>query len=247
MENQGMRTVEEHYEQLLAQVYTWMGGGLTQKVKDNRRFFQELGLAPKGCGKALDLGCGSGFQTLALASLGFNVVGIDTNEALLTELRANSDSDRIKTVKSDMRDTGAYESFGPFEVAVCMGDTLVHLRSYDEVASCMAALRRSIEPGGRLIVSFRDLTFELKGVDRVIPVRMDDERLLATFLEYEPENVVVHDIVFDRGGGTWEMRKSAYRKLRLAPTKFAVLLAELGFQNVRQTTERGLWTTMAQA
>jgi hypothetical protein len=68
----------------------------------------------------------------------------------------------------------------------------------------MVTLRRCIEPGGQLIVSFRDLTFELKGADRMIPVRMDEERLLATFLEYEPEHVVVHDFVFDRSEGKWD-------------------------------------------
>lgn len=241
-----MTSVEEHYGQLLAQVYTWMGGGLTQKVEDHRRFFQEAGLAPQGSGRALDLGCGSGFQTLALAALGYNVVGVDTSEALLAELRDNSTADRVKVVKGDMRDSGEYESFGPFEVAVCMGDSLIHLQSYDEVASCMAALRRCIEPGGRLIVSFRDLTMELKGVERAVPVRLDEDRLMFAFLEYEPQHLVIHDIVFDRVGGKWEMRKSAYKKLRLAPSEFSGLLLETGFKNVRQNTNRGNSTTMAE-
>ena len=148
-----MSTVEEHYEQFLARIYNWMGGGLTQKVEDHRRFFQEAGLTPKGCGKALDLGCGSGFQTLALAALGYSVLGVDSSDALLAELRANCTDDRVKVVKGDMRDPTVYESFGPFEIVVCMGDSLVHLQSHDEVASCMAAVRRCIEPGGRLIVS----------------------------------------------------------------------------------------------
>lgn len=93
-----MSTVAEHYEHFLSQVYTWLGGGLTQKVEDHQRFFRAAGLAPNGCGKALDLGCGSGFQTLALAALGYNVLGVDTSEALLAELRANSTYDRVKVV-----------------------------------------------------------------------------------------------------------------------------------------------------
>lgn len=73
-----MNTVEGHYEQLLAHVYTWMAGGSGQKVEGDRRFFIESGVTPKGCGRALDLDCGSGFQSLALAALGFRVVAVDT-------------------------------------------------------------------------------------------------------------------------------------------------------------------------
>lgn len=145
-----------------------------------------------------------------------------------------------------MRDPTVYQPLGPFEVAVCMGDTLVHLRSFDEVASCLAGVRRCLEPGGRLIVSFRDLTHELKGVDRAIPVRLDSDRLLTTFLEYDPEHVTVNDLLFLRTGGGWELRKSAYRKLRLSPAKFTGLLSDLGFAHVRQSTERGFTTTFAE-
>jgi hypothetical protein len=128
-----------------------------------------------------------------------------------------------------------------------MGDTLTHLQTIDEVTACMSDIRRNLEPDGLLIVSFRDLTFELKGTDRAIPVRLDDQRLMATFLEYEPMHVVVNDMVFEKHDDKWQMRKSAYRKLRLAPSRFAQLLSDLGYRNVRQSSERGFWTTIANA
>ncbi len=241
-----MTTVEEHYERLLAQVYTWMAGGSIQKFEDNRRFFLESGITPEGCGKALDLGCGSGFQALALAALGFSVVAVDSSAVLLAELRANHAKGLITPIQGDMRDPMVFQPNGPFEVAVCMGDSLVHLQSFDEVASCMAGVRKSLEPGGRLIVSFRDLTHELKGVDRAIPVRLDDDRLMATFLEYEPEHVTVNDLLFVRSEGGWELRKSNYRKLRLSPVTLTALFSDLGFTQIRQATERGFTTIFAE-
>lgn len=242
-----MTDVKKHYETLLAEVYTWMGGGLAQKVSENEQIFRSAGILPKGCRRALDLGCGSGFQSLALASVGFAVVAVDSSRELLDELRTNLPATGVTIVHGDLRDANVYEPLGPFEIAVCMGDTLTHLQTIDEVTACMGNVRRNLEPGGRLIVSFRDLTFELKGTDRAIPVRLDDQRLMVTFLEYEPTHVVVNDMVLERQGDNWQMRKSAYRKLRLAPSRFAQLLSDLGYRNIRQSSERGFWTTIADA
>jgi hypothetical protein len=87
----------------------------------------------------------------------------------------------------------------------------------------------------------------LHRIDRALPVRLDDERLMATFLEYEPEHVIVNDMVFQRASGQWELKKSAYRKLRLEPQRLTARLSELGYREPHFSIERGLVTLLAQA
>ena len=82
-----MASAQEHYERLLAQHYTWMRGGFDLKVREYGRVLEDLGVSTGRGGKALDLGAGSGFQTAALAGLGFREVSLDSSEALLRELR----------------------------------------------------------------------------------------------------------------------------------------------------------------
>lgn len=240
-----MSEVQAHYEDLLADCYSWMSGGLNQKIAQSRDFFQQAGIGPRLSGSALDLGCGSGFQTIALADLGFQVTAVDTSEKLLTELAAHAIGRSIFITNADMRDSQIYLDRAPFEIVVCMGDSIVHLNSLAEVEQSMRSIAKSLEPDGHLIITFRDLTTERFGADRAIPVRLDDNRLMATFLEYQPEHVVVNDMVFDRREGHWVMNKSSYRKLRLAPWRFAELLNQIGFRDVRQTIESGLVTTIA--
>ena len=55
----------------------------------------------------------------------------------------------------------------------------------------------------------------------------------------------VNDLLFVLKDDGWDFRKSDYRKLRLSPTKLASLLSELGFVQIRQSTERGFTTTFA--
>ena len=90
-----MSDPKTHYEKLLAQYYTWMFGvSFADKVAEQQALLQRiLGPAPVSGGTrgaALDLGCGPGFQSLALAELGFApVIALDTSAALLAELRAH--------------------------------------------------------------------------------------------------------------------------------------------------------------
>lgn len=74
----------------------------------------------------------------------------------------------------------------------------------------------SLEEGGKLILTFRDLSFGLPELDRFIPVKSDENTIFTCFLEYEPETVAVHDLVYRKVDGKWRFNKSCYRKLRLS-------------------------------
>lgn len=243
-----MSSVEDHYQHLLATHYTWMSGGFDAKIEDNRRLLESLALPLHSGARALDLGCGSGFQSLALVELGYSVLAIDSSPQLVDELQrvaADRSFNGITALVADLRDDNVYAPHGPYDLAVCMGDTLVHLPSFDDVAGCLSSIYRNLKSDGTIVLSFRDLTSELTGIDRAIPVRLDDNRLMATFLECEPEHVVVNDMIFTRDNGPWAMQKSSYRKLRLAVTKVVSLLESIGFSSVDQSAERGFTTIVA--
>lgn len=235
-----MASVEEHYEGLLARHYTWMRGDYEDRVRENRELFERLGIRPERGHAALDLGCGSGFQSVALARLGFRVVGVDSSGTLLAELgeKAAPDLD-ISAVRGDLRETSSYKDRGPFEVVVCMGDTLTHLGSRREVRLLLEDLHRTVEPGGQVVFQFRDMTTALEGAERAIPVRMEENRIMATFLEYEAERVNVHDMIFSREGSGWTMHRSAYAKLRLGAGEVVGFMERAGFETTGRYEETG--------
>ena len=105
---------------------------------------------------------------------------------------------------------------GEIELVVCMGDTLTHLETLTKVKALLQQVSTGLAPGGRLILSFRNLSQPLVGLDRFIPVRADADTVFTCFLEYEPETVKVHDLVYARDvDGAMTLNKSMYRKLRL--------------------------------
>jgi len=59
----------------------------------------------------------------------------------------------------------------------------------------------------RLVLSFRDLSGELRGLDRAIPVGDRDELVMTCFLEYEASIVKVHDLIWVRQPDGWRLHK----------------------------------------
>ena len=241
-----MASVRQHYDNFLAEHYSWMFGDFHAKVQENKAFFKLNGIEPRSGGKALDLGCGSGFQSIALAKLGFRVLAIDMCETLLNELRNRSAGRDIVAVQGDILDFSIYADDGPFEVAVCMGDTLTHLQKTQEVSALFANVYPLLEQGGRLALSFRDLTDELKGIDRIIPGRSDDDKIMATFLEYEETKVNVHDIVFVKGDSGWDLKKSTYKKLRIDMHQVHDFLQDLNFKIISSEVQEGFSIIIAE-
>jgi len=220
-------SVAEHYQNLLADRYSWMFGSFEQKAAEQEALFKRLSLHHDPKGHALDLGCGPGFQTIALARLGFEVTAVDLSERLLQELSQHSGSLPITPLQGDLRELGEFPDES-HQVVVCMGDTLIHLPARSDIPPLFREIKRILKPGGKVIISFRDLSAELEGLDRFVPVKSDPDRIMTCVLEYETETVLVTDLFYERTQSGWSFHKSSYRKIRIAPSAVAEELRGAG-------------------
>ena len=224
-----------HYESLLAANYTWMlGVPFDAKVAEQRDLLvRVLGSQVDKTGPAVDLGSGPGYQAVALADLGFTpALALDTSRTLLNELEDHRGGRAIETACADLREVRRIYGQRRARIVVCMGDTLTHLPDVKSVQRLFADVFDVLEPGGLLMLTFRDLSVPLEGLDRFIPIRSDTDRIMTCFLEYEPGFVRVHDLIHTRIGEAWILQKSSYKKLRLAGPDVAERLGEAGFEIV---------------
>lgn len=239
-----MASVKEHYDNLLAPYYSWISGGSGLKFEENRKFFQSYGIRPALSGVAVDLGAGSGFQSIPLSQSGFKVIAIDLSHDLLVELKAHAEGLSIVTIEDNLLNFTDHIPRN-IELIVCMGDTLTHLQTLEEVQILLEDACRALEHSGRLILSFRDLTSELQNLDRFIAVRSDSKKIFTCFLEYEKDHVKVHDIIHERTADRWVMKKGYFRKLRISPQWVNDRLLKAGFTVENLSNDTGMITILA--
>src|SRR5262249_15618791 len=156
--------------------------------------------------------------SIALARLGFRVLAIDFSRRLLDELAERARGLAVEPIAGDIRDVARLVP-ADVELAVCMGDTLTHLEREVDLRRVLPGVATRLSAGGRLVLSFRDLSGQRRELDRAIPVGAWDDLVMTCFLEYEASTVKVHDLVWARRPEGWRFEKSVYRKLRLAPAR----------------------------
>ena len=121
-------------------------------------------LAGEASGPLLDLGCGTGRVALDLGARGHEVVGVDSEPALVSALRARAGTMPASAQAADVRSLELGRRFAlaiaPMQVAQLMGGLAGRARLLD-------AARRHLEPGGRLAVALAD-PFEQVGPEEAL-------------------------------------------------------------------------------
>lgn len=101
----------------------------------------------------LELACGTGRISSALARDGYRVVGLDLSASMLRQAGARRQRlpaaarRRITLVRADMC---RFALGTRFPLAVMAFNSFEHLYTRTEVASCLACIRQHLEPGGHL-------------------------------------------------------------------------------------------------
>jgi SAM-dependent methyltransferase len=116
---------------------------------------EALELAPGA--RVLDLGCGTGRHSVALALLGHEVTGLDLSPVLLGRARALAAEHgaRVTFVQADMRDAaGALGGRGPFDACISLYTAFGYLGDAED-ARVLAAVHAALQPAGQLLL---DLT-----------------------------------------------------------------------------------------
>jgi len=103
-------------------------------------------------GKAvLDLACGPGRISVALAKRGYRVTGVDRTRFLLNKARtrARAAGVRVEWIEKDMRDFVRRDAF---DLALCMYTSFGFFEDQREDLQVLANLNANLKPGGACVV-----------------------------------------------------------------------------------------------
>jgi SAM-dependent methyltransferase len=128
--------------------------------------------------RVLDVGCGPGRHSLALARRGVEVVGIDHSDEFIDLARQAADAEEL-SVEFRITDVRELEERGDFDAVICLcqgGFGLLGGRDDEDLPARFAA---ALRPGGRLALSAFHVAFAV--------------RFLETGDQFDPATGVNHE------------------------------------------------------
>jgi SAM-dependent methyltransferase len=157
---------------------------------------------PKGK-SALDLCCGPGRCSIALAKLGFSVTGVDRTKYLLEKARAKAQAARVKIewIRRDMRDFVRPNSFS---LALSMFTSFGYFDDKKDDKLVLENVFSSLQPGGVFLI-------ELMGKERLAKILQSP---ITTFLPNGAIWIDRHEIFDD-----WTRERNEWMVVRNGKTK----------------------------
>lgn len=107
----------------------------------------------------LDVACGSGLLARRLAKAGYEVVGIDLEADMISQAREQAEAEQVQVefIQGDMRKLldllkEPNGTISQFDAVTCVGNSLAHVLTQDEMQSVLQQLYAVSRPGGIAII-----------------------------------------------------------------------------------------------
>jgi glycine/sarcosine N-methyltransferase len=188
--------------------------------------------------------CGTGGHIVALAELGFEVLGLDVDEDALALARAKIAEARSSIAARgghaevqllNMADGGTLGSI--YDSAFCLGNALPSMSGSGQLLAALRGVAGALRPGG--VFFTQNLNFDLRWREKTqsFPVLSGaterEEVLLVKFADYDAEFINFHGMFLSRpkAGGAWQSQVRNSRWVPLFRDRLLGLLSQAGFSD----------------
>ena len=193
-----------------------------------------------GAHAVLDVACGIGTQTLALAALGHRVTASDLSPGAVARARGEAARRGLQAAFS-VADMGAAHTHhgGGWSVVLCADNSLPHLLSDDELVAALRQFHACTRPGGLCLVSVRDYAAMPRGPDEVQSYGVREEPgvryILLQHRAFEGDHYdVTFYIVEDRGSDTATTHAMRSRYYAVTTDRLLELMRAAGFSHAER-------------
>lgn len=151
------------------------------------KFYSKFDLS----GKALDIGCGTGLDSIALAKLGFDVTACDQSPEMIEKAKLNAEEENVLVNFICSPIESAFENISDkFDFVISIGNTLANI-SVATLSNFLTNLSNHLNPDSQII--FQVINFDLLPQSGFYPINKFENNLVLIERFYEIKN---HEILF---------------------------------------------------
>ena len=207
----------------------------------------------------LDVACGTGKHALALAERGYAVVGVDLSSGMIERARANAAAAGVDvrfevagfgelavTLRGRVPQLGKPGPEAPgspvsrpgFDAVLCLGNSLPHLQTRDELAAALADFAACLRTGGLLLIQNRNFDAVMARRDRWMPLQAHQESgqewLFVRFYDFEPGGRLTFNVLTlqRQEGGGWTQHLTSTGLWPLTQRELTAALEAIGFDEI---------------
>ena len=147
--------------------------------------------------RAIDMGCGTGIHTCALAMLGVDATGYDVAEEMLLRARSNAASlSGVRFARGDFLTPAIHET-APVDAVFCTGNAIPHIESTNGLGDVLAHWLQALTPSGRVVLQFLNYQQIFAAGDRVLGVRVDGAMTIVRFMDFTEPRITFNILTVD--------------------------------------------------
>ncbi len=144
--------------------------------------------------RLLDLGCGTGEHARFLADRGFEVVGVDASASMIEQALAEPVPPGLALVRGDIAELDRLTE-GRFGGAICLGNTLPHVKTEPALEGFLGGLRRRLSPGASWLLQLLNYERIVARKERHLPLNFrpheDGESVFLRLMKVEDDGRVL--------------------------------------------------------
>lgn len=212
---------------------------LTGDVQYERRaayLVRLLRRAKRSVNTVLDLACGTGTMTCLLAQKGYEMIGVDLSEEMLSEAM-----DKTLALEEGQRPLLLHQSMTRLELgmrvdaAVCCLDSLNYLTSPRAVQSALRRVYEHLQPGGVFLFDVNTV-HKFEQLDGQVFLDETEQSYCVWRADYSPRSHTIHygmDLFCLRDDGTWHRTWEEHRERAYTREELTQWLGDAGFTDIR--------------